>query len=110
MPFDPGPFDLDATRLVLGPRGDATPKAVTPNFYQELDAEFDRFAGHVLVSSHEFEEPWPSWEMHPKGDEVVYLLSGDVDFVLWMHVRRDDSQEGIRSQENTYKVVVYRIR
>lgn len=82
MTTDPGPFDLDSTRLILSPEANATPKAVTPGFYEELETEFSGFAGHVLVSQHAFGEAWGSWEMHPKGDEIVYLLEGDVDFVL----------------------------
>ena len=78
-----GPFDLETVRLVMDPRGRATPKRVGPNFYSELDAEFGGFAGHLLISKHEFAEPWGVWEIHPKGDEIVYLLFGDVDFVLW---------------------------
>jgi len=87
MAVDPGPYDLDTTGLILGPRGDATPKALTPSFYGELDSEFGGFAGHVLVSKHSFREAWGTWEMHPKGDEIVYLLSGNVDFVLWQNGR-----------------------
>jgi len=83
MLVDLGTFDLELTRLILGPQGDATPKAVTPAFYEELDSEFGGFRGHVLISKHSFDEPWGIWEMHPKGDEIVCLLSGDVDFVLW---------------------------
>ena len=30
-----------------------------------------------LVSQHSFTESWDSWEMHPAGDEVVLLLSGE---------------------------------
>ena len=29
-----------------------------------------------LVSQHTFTEGWPSWEMHPKGDEVVICTQG----------------------------------
>lgn len=29
-----------------------------------------------LVSLHTFTESWDSWEMHPKGDEVVLCVSG----------------------------------
>jgi len=29
-----------------------------------------------LVSSHAFSESWDSWEMHPSGDELVYLIRG----------------------------------
>lgn len=30
-----------------------------------------------LVSQHSFTESWDSWEMHPAGDEVVLMLSGE---------------------------------
>lgn len=83
MTTDPGPYDLGTTRLILAPQGDATPKAVTPRFYEELEREFAGFAGHALISRHDFDRAWGTWERHPKGDEIVYLLSGDVDFVLW---------------------------
>lgn len=29
-----------------------------------------------LVALHTFTEPWPTWEMHPHGDEVVLCISG----------------------------------
>ncbi len=29
-----------------------------------------------LVSQHTFSEDWDSWEMHPKGDEVVICING----------------------------------
>jgi quercetin dioxygenase-like cupin family protein len=29
-----------------------------------------------LVSMHTFEQSWDSWEMHPKGDELVLCVSG----------------------------------
>jgi mannose-6-phosphate isomerase-like protein (cupin superfamily) len=104
MSFDAGPFDLHSTPLVLGPQGKATPKEMTPDFYAELDREFDRFAGHVLVSQHEFEEAWPTWERHPKGDEMVCLLSGDVDFVL----RGEDGEQVVRVDRPGDYVVVPR--
>lgn len=31
-----------------------------------------------LVSQHTFTEGWPSWEMHPLGDEVVICVSGEM--------------------------------
>ncbi len=84
MTIDPGPFDLESVRPVLCPEGKAVPKAVTPDFYAEIDCEFDGFAGHLLISQHAFAEAWGTWEIHPKGDEIVYLLDGDIDFVLWV--------------------------
>ena len=34
------------------------------------------------MASATFEIDWPSWEMHPNSDELVFLVSGRVDFVL----------------------------
>jgi hypothetical protein len=31
-----------------------------------------------LVSQFTFTESWDSWEMHPSGDEVVFLMRGEV--------------------------------
>lgn len=35
-----------------------------------------------LISEFAFTEDWPTWEMHPEGDEFVYLLSGAVELQL----------------------------
>ena len=61
---------------------------VTPTLYADLDARYDHFKGCVLVSSHEFHEDWPTWEVHPSGDEFVLLLSGAARMLL----RPDDGQ------------------
>ena len=92
MPIDPGPHDLNQMLYILGPNGKGTLKADSPDFYQELDTEFNGFVGHTLVSRFSFDEPWPSWEMHPKGDELVYLLEGDTDLVLL----QDGREEAVR--------------
>ena len=34
-----------------------------------------------LVSLHTFSEPWSSWEMHPRGEELVVCLSGEITLV-----------------------------
>lgn len=81
-PNTPGPYDLDAVRPVLAPDGHVTPLPVTPDFYPALDRAFPSFAGHVLIQTFAFDAPWGVWEVHPKGDEFVYLLEGDVDFLL----------------------------
>lgn len=31
-----------------------------------------------LVSQHSFTEDWPSWEMHPRGSEVVICTAGEM--------------------------------
>jgi mannose-6-phosphate isomerase-like protein (cupin superfamily) len=43
-----------------------------------MNAQF----GRLLVSSFEFSENWPTWEMHPHGDELIYLLSGRATLIL----------------------------
>jgi mannose-6-phosphate isomerase-like protein (cupin superfamily) len=45
---------------------------------EEMNAQF----GHLLVSVFSFSENWPTWEMHPHGDEMVYLLSGAATLIL----------------------------
>ena len=92
MPIDPGPHDLNKMLFIFGPDGGGTVKADGPDFYQELDTEFNGFAGHTLISHFSFDEPWSTWEMHPKGDEFVYLLKGDTDFVIL----QDGREETIR--------------
>lgn len=74
--------NLSQTFAVLGPSLGITPIEVTPTIYQELDERFDGFRGHVLVATYEFGESWPTWEIHPKGDELVVLLSGEARMVL----------------------------
>jgi uncharacterized cupin superfamily protein len=67
---------LDETFAILKPDLSVATIAVTPSVYAELDARFDHFKSHVLVSSHEFVSDWGLWERHPAGDEVVILMSG----------------------------------
>ena len=34
-----------------------------------------------LVALHSFSSDWPTWEMHPKGSELVYIVSGALTLV-----------------------------
>jgi uncharacterized cupin superfamily protein len=34
------------------------------------------------VTEFECEADWSNWEMHPNGDEFVYLLRGSIDLLL----------------------------
>jgi mannose-6-phosphate isomerase-like protein (cupin superfamily) len=73
---------LDNTYVVIGPDQSAVGVPVTPTIWQELDQRFDNFKGRLLVATFHFEKDWPTWEIHPKGDEVVVLMSGAADMVL----------------------------
>lgn len=75
-------LDLASTFVVISPDHSATPVAVTPTIFEELDRRFDQFKERLLVSSFSFDEDWSTWEMHPTGDEIVCLLSGEVTIVL----------------------------
>jgi mannose-6-phosphate isomerase-like protein (cupin superfamily) len=44
----------------------------------EINARF----GRLLVSSFSFSENWATWEMHPHGDELVCLTSGEATLIL----------------------------
>ena len=73
---------LSKTFAVIGPGGDASPVELTADLYERLDRDFDDFKGHRLVACYEFESDWSTWEIHPAGEEVVCLLSGEARLVL----------------------------
>ena len=93
---------IEKTRAIFRPNNLVALKTVTDNFFPELDNDFGDFADHLLVSQYDFKEKWPTWEVHPNGDELVLLLSGDTDVVL----DRDDGEEVIRvSTPGEYVIV-----
>jgi quercetin dioxygenase-like cupin family protein len=73
---------LQDTFAVIKPDLSVETIDVSPTLYQDLDARFDQFRSHQLVSTYEFTEDWPTWERHPHGDEIVILLSGAATMVL----------------------------
>jgi mannose-6-phosphate isomerase-like protein (cupin superfamily) len=75
-------YDLASTFVVVNPDLTAIPVTVTPTLFEELDSDFDGFRGRCLISCFSFDEDWPTWEIHPHGDEFVCLLSGDADMIL----------------------------
>jgi quercetin dioxygenase-like cupin family protein len=85
-------FNLTTERAILTPGLEAKTKVLSPTFYPELEAEFNGFAGHVLISQHHFAEDWPTWEVHPAGDEFVTLITGDITLVLW----QDQQEHALR--------------
>jgi mannose-6-phosphate isomerase-like protein (cupin superfamily) len=95
-------FDLNSTFVVLQPDQSTALIEVTPTVFEELDRRFDGFRGRVLISSFSFDSDWVTWEMHPVGDEVVCLLTGDVTMVL----DRQGVEETVRLREpGTYIVI-----
>ncbi|MEQ8232260.1 MAG: cupin domain-containing protein [Gammaproteobacteria bacterium] len=93
---------LDQVFAVLSPELGVDTIAVTPTLYERLDADYGGFRGHTLVAIHEFSRPWGTWEMHPAGDEIVVLLSGQVRF----RVRDEAGERSVElSQAGEFLVV-----
>jgi len=76
------PLDIASTFVVLDKELTAETVAVTDNLWSEIDRRFGDFAGGSLISSFSFDDDWPTWEVHPHGDEFVCLLSGDAEMIL----------------------------
>jgi mannose-6-phosphate isomerase-like protein (cupin superfamily) len=74
--------NLLETFVVMQPRHEATPVEVTPDIYQRLDRDFRGFRDCSLVARYDFDRDWPTWEIHPNGDEIVVLLSGVAEMIL----------------------------
>mgnify|MGYP006288982691 CR=1 FL=1 len=74
--------DLRSTWAVLTPDRDLATVAVTADVYERLDGLFGGFEGHLLLAEHAFETDWPTWEIHPDGDELIVLLRGRGELVL----------------------------
>ena len=51
-------------------------------FWSLPESEMAVLGNGWLISEYEFASDWPTWEMHPNGDEFVYLLSGSADLLL----------------------------
>ena len=75
-------LDLNKTFTVMTPALEAVAVAVSPSLYEDLDKNFDHFKRHILISTYSFDNDWPTWEIHPEGDEIVCLLSGQTELVL----------------------------
>ncbi len=79
------PFALSINPIHLGPAGKAE---VEPEFTGDmawyeayLARHADEGAEGRLVSLFTFSEPWPMWEMHPNGDEVILCVSGAMTLI-----------------------------
>jgi len=68
--------------LGLGARATAEPEFTGMNWYGPYAERHaaDGAEGR-LVAMHTFSESWTSWEMHPKGDEVVLCTAGEITLV-----------------------------
>jgi mannose-6-phosphate isomerase-like protein (cupin superfamily) len=80
-------IDPSETYVLLTPEGRAEQLSGGMPFWSRPSAEIDQLAKDWLITEFECATDWPNWEMHPEGDEFVYLLAGEVTLQL-------QSQEG----------------
>ena len=74
-------FELDSTYVQLhdGPAVDLI--RVDPDFWDRIEERKELHQGRLLMVTHQ-SGAMTHWEMHPAGDELLYLLSGNMDVVL----------------------------
>lgn len=76
-------FELASNYLRLKPDATIEVMPVDEHFWPKLiGGEMGSFNNEYLVTHLNFSEDWPSWEVHPNGDEIVFLISGSAEFVL----------------------------
>ena len=76
------PLNPEQTYVHLASDGTSRVTPGGPAFWSLPSAEMDRFDEGWLISEFTCDEDWRNWEMHPSGDEFVYLLSGEVEIHL----------------------------
>ena len=75
-------FNPQKTYVHLGASGDATKFPGGDAFWSLPEAQMAAAGSGWLISEYGFDADWPTWEMHPNGDEFVYLISGSADLLL----------------------------
>ena len=75
-------LDPQATYVQLRPGGVATELPGGAAFWSLPEEGMAAVGQDWLISEYEFTADWPTWEMHPDGDEFVYLLAGSVELLL----------------------------
>jgi mannose-6-phosphate isomerase-like protein (cupin superfamily) len=61
------------------PSGKITPEAINDDFWTRRVLEF---GSGQLISRFTTASAWPTWEMHPNGDELIIQISGITVFTI----------------------------
>ena len=73
------PTALSSTFVVIDSQLKAHGVPVSPSLYSDLDVNFQNFKSCILLAEYTFDADWPSWEMHPAGDEILLLIAGSAE-------------------------------
>jgi quercetin dioxygenase-like cupin family protein len=74
-------FELESTYVQLHDGPAAVRVPVDADFWQRIEERKELHRGRLLMVTHQ-SGAMSHWEIHPAGDEVLYLLSGKMDVVL----------------------------
>jgi len=74
-------FTLDSTYIHLRPDESALAMEGGPAFWAGIAQRHDLDHGRLMGSTDQTKD-WDHWERHPAGDEILVLLSGELELVL----------------------------
>lgn len=74
--------DFTENYVSLGTNGDIETFEGGDKFWSLAGEKLDAIGENWLITEFYFDEDWKTWEMHPNGEEIVYLLSGKMDLIL----------------------------
>lgn len=74
-------FTLDSTYIHLGPDDSARAMEGGDSFWAGIAERRDLDQGRLMGTTGQSAD-WDHWERHPAGDEILTLLSGEMELVL----------------------------
>jgi mannose-6-phosphate isomerase-like protein (cupin superfamily) len=74
-------FSLDSTYIHLSPDESARTMEGGQKFWAGIAERTDLDSGRLMFKTSQSKD-WDHWECHPAGDEILVLLSGEMDVVL----------------------------
>ena len=75
------PFSLNATYVHLRPDDSALAMQGGKEFWMGIEDRRDLDQGRLMGASQQTAD-WDHWERHPAGEEILTLLSGELEIVL----------------------------
>ncbi|NQW50483.1 MAG: cupin domain-containing protein [Rhodospirillales bacterium] len=76
-----GAFTLDGTYIHLKPDDSARAMEGGDRFWATIQERTDLDEGRLMGATGQSKD-WGHWERHPAGDEILTLLSGEIELVL----------------------------
>lgn len=84
------PVDLDTTYLHIDAEERVREVPVTDDFWFTIDHREDLLDGR-LVMRFTFDGDWPTWEVHPHGDELIVVTEG----AMVLRIEHEDREERV---------------